>query len=473
MSNNGVKDLLPRDPPTAAATLVRYSILALLCTLAFVLYIDRICIGQAATFMQSELRLSNTQWGLIMGAFSLAYSVFEVPTGHWGDRYGSRGVLLRIVLWWSVFTVLTGCVWTTSWETAERGWIPALNSGFLMLLVVRFLFGVGEAGAFPNIARVIGVWFPAHTRGSAQGAANTAAMVGGAVAPVAASYLIGAIGWRYSFGIFGLLGVIWAAAFYFWYHDRPERHPAVNAAERDLILDGRLPHEEGSHPPLPWGRILSSANVWLMGTVMSCGAAVFYMLITWYATYLKKARDVGETSSGWQTSLVIAAGAIGSVCGGYLSDYLIRLSGNRRRTSRTIGCGAFLVAAVAIVAAIRLENPWHSTLFISLAFFCVQLQIPSWWGVVTAISGQHVGAMFGLMNSMGAVGAIGSPVLLGFLSDYLKRAGAVGRMQWDPGFYVYAGMMLLAALCWTAIDPERSIVADDAESTGEEQLLSE
>ncbi|MGE0607838.1 MAG: MFS transporter [Pirellulales bacterium] len=446
---------------TDAPSLARYRVLGLLCALAFVLYIDRVCIGQAATFMQDDLGISRTQWGIVMGAFTLAYTLFEVPTGHWGDRYGSRRVLLRIVLWWSAFTALTGCVWATSWSTPAWGWFPALQASFLLLLLIRFLFGVGEAGAFPNIARVIGQWFPAQARGSAQGAITTFSLVGGAAAPIAASLLIARIGWRMSFGVFGSLGVIWCVAFYFWFRDRPEDHPGVNAAELALIQAGRPKVESQSHPPLPWRRILSMANLWLMGGVMNCGAAVFYMLYSWYATYLKTARDVSETNSGWQTSMVMAAGACGCLCGGFLSDWLVRRTGERRRSRRIIGCGSFLVAGLSILLAIHMRDPLHSSLCIALAFFCVQLQIPSWWSVATEISGPHVGAMFGLMNSMGAVGAVGSPIFLGALSDYLKAAGAVGRMQWDPGFYVYAGLMGLAAVFWLAIDPYRSLVSDE------------
>jgi ACS family glucarate transporter-like MFS transporter len=443
-------------------SLVRYGVLALLCALAFVLYIDRVCIGQAATFIQADLSISNTQWGFVMGAFTLAYTLFEVPTGHWGDRHGSRRVLLRIVLWWSAFTALTGCVWATTWSTPAWGLIPAMQASFLLLMLIRFLFGVGEAGAFPNIARVLGQWFPAHARGSAQGAITTSSLVGGAAAPIAASLLIAAIGWRSSFVVFGSLGVIWAVAFYFWFRDRPEEHPGVNAAERALILAGRPPLEHNAHPPIPWRRILPAANLWLMGAVMNCGAAVFYMLYSWYATYLKTARDVSERNSGWMTSMVMAAGACGCLCGGFLSDWMVRRTGERRRSRRIIGCGSFLVAGLSILAAVRMETALASSLCIALAFFCVQLQIPSWWGVATEISGPHVGAMFGLMNSMGAIGAIGSPIFLGYLSDYLKSAGAVGRMQWDPGFYAYAGLMLLAAVCWLAINPNRSLVEDEA-----------
>ena len=448
------------DAPAEAPSLIRYSVLALLCALAFVLYVDRVCIGQAATFMKQDLHISNTQWGFVMGAFTLAYMLFEVPTGHWGDKHGSRGVLLRIVLWWSAFTALTGFVWASTGDSSANGWMSWLNSGFLMLLLVRFLFGVGEADAFPNVARVLGDWFPAHARGSAQGAITTASLIGGAAAPAASSYLILAVGWRNTFVIFGLLGVVWCVAFYLWYRDRPEEHPGVNDAELKLILGGRAPVVERLHEPIPWGRILTSTNLWLMGAVMNCGAAVFYMLFAWYSTYLKTARNVPETQAGWQTSLVMAAGAVGCLSGGYLNDALMRVTGERRLSRRIIGCSAFLCAGLAVLTSINMKEPIQSTLFVALAFFFVQLQIPAWWGVVTDISGKHVGAMFGLMNSMGGIGAISSPIFLGALTDHLKAQGAEGRMQWDPGFYVYAGLMVVGALCWTMIDSERSIVED-------------
>src|SRR5262245_61452412 len=152
-------------------TRVRYGVMGYLCTLAFILYIDRICIGQAGTAMKAELGLSNFQWGLVGVAFQIAYAVFEPTTGHWGDRYGSRIVLIRIVLWWSAFTALTGAVWRFSHEL-----LPGLVlDGFLMLLAIRFLFGAGEAGALPNAARVISVWFPPGGRGPSQALISTCA----------------------------------------------------------------------------------------------------------------------------------------------------------------------------------------------------------------------------------------------------------------------------------------------------------
>src|SRR6516162_2131544 len=163
------------DQPTC----VRYGVMGYLCSLAFILYVDRVCIGQAGTWMQEDLDLSDKQWGMVGGAFMIAYAVFEVVTGHWGDRFGSRRVLTRIVLWWSTFTALTGCVWYFSFEL---GGMVVFNS-FVLLLLVRFLFGAGEAGALPNAARVIAHWFPTGRRGLPQGLISMSAQIGAAVAP--------------------------------------------------------------------------------------------------------------------------------------------------------------------------------------------------------------------------------------------------------------------------------------------------
>src|SRR3954470_19865639 len=241
------------------ATRVRIGVMGYLCTLAFVLYIDRICIGQAGTAMKAELALSNFQWGLVGVAFQIAYAIFEPTTGHWGDRYGSRRVLTRIVLWWSAFTALTGCVWRFSAEI-----LPGIVlDGFLLLLAIRFLFGAGEAGALPNAARVIAQWFPPGRRGPAQALISTSAQIGGATAPWVAAYFIQSphIGWRLSFVIFGSLGVFWAFFFARWFRDDPATHPAVNEAERRYIAGARtLSADDGTVHAVPWREVLRNRN---------------------------------------------------------------------------------------------------------------------------------------------------------------------------------------------------------------------
>src|SRR5262249_8610559 len=225
------------DHPDQQPTRVRYGVMGYLCALAFILYIDRICIGQAGTAMKAELDLTNCQWGLVGVAFQIAYGVFEPMTGHWGDRYGSRRVLIRIVLWWSAFTALTGAVWSFSHELLPG----VVLTGFLLLLVIRFLCGAGEAGALPTAARVISCWFPPGKRGPPQALISTCAQIGGAAAPALAAFFIQSphIGWRWSFVIFGSLGVIWVWFFARWFRDDPATHPEVNDAERRLILGSR------------------------------------------------------------------------------------------------------------------------------------------------------------------------------------------------------------------------------------------
>lgn len=428
-------------PLTAAPSRVRYGVLAFLCSLSFVLYIDRVCIAKAGVDMQRDLDLTNTEWGYVLGAFLVAYGLFEVPTGRWGDRYGSRGVLTRIVLWWSAFTALTGAA-----------------TGLWILVGIRFLFGAGEAGALPNSARVLARWFPAAERGMAQGVVLTAALVGGALAPTVAAYLIQQIGWRWSFVAFGSLGVVWAAAFYVWFRDDPCEHPAVNEAERRLLAARRdsAPLAE-HHPPIPWGAVLSSANIWLLGLIQTCGAFASYLYLGWYPTYLAKGRSVESIEAGWLSSLVLGGGAVGCLLGGLISDWLVRQTGDRRRTHSGYGAAALAVAALCTLASMRCETPLGTSLWAAAANMAALSSQAAWWGVTTEISGKHLAALFGLMNSLGVPGAFSSTVFLGRFADWMKDHGFEGRGQWDPAFYVYAAVLACGAVSWLFVNSDRHV----------------
>lgn len=423
-------------------TRVRYRVLGMLCLLSFILYLDRICIGQAVADIQRDLKLSYTEMGFILGAFTLAYGLFEVPAGHWGDRHGSRGVLARIVVWWSVFTMLTGACYN-----------------FGAMLVVRFLFGAGEAGALPNAARVVARWFPAGARGPAQGIVVTSALIGGAFAPVVAQMLIRAVGWRWAFVLLGGPGMAWAIAFYWWFRDNPAEHAAVNEGERALLAASPKTAAE-PHPPLPWGRILSSLNVGLLGGIITCASFTTYMFFSWYPSYLQKGRNVDPETSSFLASLVLIGGALGCTAGGYLSDWLVRRTGERRWSRRCIGTFSLASAGLAMILSIYFDSPVASALCAAYACFGVHLQQGAWWGVVTEISGKHLGALFGLMNSMGVPGAVSSQLLLGRFVDWLADEGYEARQQWDPAFYLYGGVLILGGLCWLWVDPYRPVVEE-------------
>src|SRR5271166_4857766 len=288
------------------ATRVRYGVLGFACSLSMITYLDRVCFGTIAPHIQREFGLSDTEKGMLFAAFALAYASFEVPSGWLGDVFGPRRTLIRIVLWWSLFTALTGLVF----PSAEWPWFA-----FAAMLSVRFLFGMGEAGAYPNIARAFHNWFPFRERGFAQGTVWMAGRFAGGITPLIVLALLVDSGegrdrtvhWRHTFWIFGSIGVLWCIAFWWWFRDRPEQKAGVNRAEIALIQ-----HEEGppqaAHTGIPWRKILTNTNLWLLCGMYFCGAYGWYFNITWLPGYLESFYGLtrGEKWSGqfWMFSLL-------------------------------------------------------------------------------------------------------------------------------------------------------------------------
>jgi MFS transporter, ACS family, glucarate transporter len=413
-------------PPTRA----RLAVLGLLCALSAILYLDRICMSAALDSIQAELRLTNTEGSYVLMAFTLAYGLFEVPTGRWGDRIGGRRVLTRIALWWSAFTALTGAC-----------------TGLWTLVAVRFLFGAGEAGAFPNVARVLARWFPDHERGRAQGLLLAASSVGGAVAPFLAAVMIQAIGWRWTFAAFGAVGAAWAAGFWWWFRDDPAAHPAVGPAE--LAHIGRRAASGDVHTPIPWAAVARNRSIQCLGLIMALSSFNSYIYFSWYPKYLKEGRHIGPTEAGLMASTVLALAAVGVLAGGVAVDRNARRGGGTAGR-RLLGGSAFLAAAALLGCALRARDPWIAAALTALSCFAAQSTQPLWWSCAIGISGRHVGALFGLMNAVGVFGALSSQFLVGALADWMGARGSSGRGQWDPIFYIDAGVLLCAGAAWAA-----------------------
>jgi sugar phosphate permease len=386
--------------------------------------------GQAAKPIKDELGLTNTEIGYVLMAFTVAYGLFEVPTGRLGDRFGSRNVLTRIVVWWSVFTALTGA-----------------STGLAMLLVVRFLFGVGEAGAYPNVARVLSRWIPLAERGRVQGALLAAAQVGAVLAPALAAQLIAAIGWRWAFAVFGSLGVVWAVGFWLWFRDDPAAHPGVNTAELADIRSGMAPPVKDPGP-VPWRAVLWNRGVLMLSLVTVCGAFNTYFYYSWFPTYLKEARGLGETDAGWFASFVQVGSTLGLVAGGLFSDRITRFSADPIRSRRFLGVAAFLTATGFLIVGARCDKPTWLAVFFALSSGSMLVYLPNWWSVAIPQGGRHVGTVFGLMNGIGAIGAIASQWSVGAFADWQKSRGLSGREQWDPLYSVYAAVLVSGAVAW-------------------------
>jgi ACS family glucarate transporter-like MFS transporter len=496
------RDLSTVAPPgLLRPTRVRYGVLGFACALSMITYLDRVCFGTVAPYIQTEFQLTNDQLGLLFTAFALAYAVFEVPTGWLGDMFGARRTLIRIVLWWSAFTALTGAIYPTPAT-------PLL--AFAGLLAVRFFFGVGEAGAYPNISHAFASWFPFGERGSAQGAVWMAGRFMGGLSPLAVLALVYTVAtpngelvthWRHIFWIFGGIGVCWCVLFYFWFRDRPEEHPAVNTAELALIrglppasvsldfsgavqpagTEAVLPAEqahgaqtapsvptlapphspsagsqdEHSHANVPWGKLLTDINLWAL-CLMYFGAAYgWYFNITWLPKYLGAAYGVKpETHGFWTTSLLAGAplllGSLACLVGGLLTDGFIRATGNRKWGRRLFGVVGHGACALCYFLSLTAGSPYLFVLFIALAAFCNDLTMGSAWASCIDIGGRYSGIVSGCMNTIGNLGGALAGSLTGVI---LARFG--DQTGWAINFATYGGVYVAAMLMWLCFDSTR------------------
>jgi len=410
-------------PPTRA----RHVVLGFILGLTAVAYLDRVCIAIAAPAMQADLGLSDARMGYVFSAFTFAYALFELPGGWLADRFGPRLMLTRIVVWWSLLTAATG-----------------LSRGFLSLFLVRLLFGVGEAGAFPGTARAFAHWLPARERGRAFGLAVMSGVLTGAVTQPLVASLLRLISWRALFGSFGLVGIAWAAGFYLWFRDDPRRHRGVN--EEELKLIGREPPRPRG--AVPWKAMARSRTLLALCLMYMSAIYGWYFYLTWLPTYLMRARGFGMREVGWLAALPYLGLGAGVLGGGFLSDRLSR-RWPARRARRLPGLAGPPLAACAVVGAVLTHDPVASILLFSAAAGLGALAVAPAWVVCLEIGGANAGVVSGAMNTFGNLGGALSPLVVGL---WLQRGGS-----WDAPLLSLAGFYLLAALCWLAIDPERPI----------------
>jgi len=414
---------------------VRYRVLAFAVALAAVTYLDRVCIAQTAPAMMRDLGLTNVQMGFVFSAFTIAYALFEIPTGAWGDRIGSRRVLTRIVVWWSSFTILT-----------------AAAHNYLSLLVIRFLFGMGEAGAFPNVSKTFSRWFPAAERGTAQGIFFAGAHLGGGLTPLLVAALLYVMPWRLVFVVFGMVGFVWAVAWFRWFRDEPADHPAVNRAERKFIESGRRDDRLDRLDAKVFGRIVTDRNMMALCLMYFTQAYGFYFNITWLPIYLEKARGFSSTGLGVLAGLPLVLSAIADLVGGVTSDRVIRTFG--LRVGRCgIGGAALLVAGLSMIAGAAVENALVSALLIAASGAAASFLLGAAWGVCLDIAGPHPGLVTGTMNTAGQIGAFLSPIILPL---FLKK----GAEDWATPLYIAGAFYLVGAVCWLLVDPRRPILAE-------------
>lgn len=458
----------PQPPSLSlpAPTRVRYGVLAFACSLSLITYLDRICIMRVKDDMRGDLGLSDAQFGWVFNAFTLGYLLFEVPGGWMGDVWGARRVLTRIVLWWSAFTALTGAVWSFTLG-AEASVFGLINGGFLLLLLVRFLFGCGEAGAYPNLARVTGNWFPFQERGLALGAIWTCARLGGAMAPFVIGRLTHVLGWRAAFWALGLIGIAWCTAFYPWFRNSPGEKPECNEAERELIQAGPY-STKASHgsahawPPLMV--LLLSPSMWAL-CVASAGVSFgWYFYATWQFNFLQQVHHVSDEYAEVIAGLPFLTGAAGALIGGGLSDRLVRTIGRRWGRS-LIGVLGFGGAGLCVVLAglVPASETWLAVTLLSLATFINDMAVPVIWAASTDIGGKFAGTVCGVMNMMGGLG----PLISQWRTPIWRDS-----YGWTTTLAILSAGWFVAALGWLFVDASRPLMAEPAGDARADMLES-
>lgn len=408
---------------------IRYRVLGLLVVASIITYVDRICISILGTSIQEDLGLTLEQWGWVLGAFVVSYGALEIPVGAMCDRVGPRRVLTRIVVWWSVFTALT-----------------ELAKGFRQLVVIRFLFGAGEEGAFPSFSAAIMRWFPPAERARAQSAVWMASRLGGAIAPLLVIPIQQAYGWRVSFIAFGAVGLIWAAVWYLWFRDDPAELRGIT--EREL---GEIAPEASStsrhaakfewsvfgKPTLWWLMAMYHANAW-------CG----FFYLSWMHTFLVRGRGFTPNELLALSWLPFVLGAGANLVGGWTSDALVRRHG-LRFGRRAVGFCGLAAATVFLTLAIFTEHKVWTVVWLALAYGSSDLALPVAWAVCLDVGGKHTGTVTAAMNTAGQLGAFCTTVSFGYL------VGAFG--SYNAPLLPIAVMSAFGAMAWLQIDATKRV----------------
>jgi MFS family permease len=408
-------------------TKVRYVVLGMTVAAYMITYMDRTILAVARPVIRDELGISLLTMGTITGAFRIAYALFQIPGGWFGDRFGARRALSLIVAWWSLFTGLTAMAWNAA-----------------SMLVIQVLFGMGEAGAFPIATRSLARWMRPTERGFAQGITHAGSRLGAALTPLMVVPMIALIGWRGAFWVFAALGVTWSAVWYFYYRDTPEEHAGVNQAERDLIGSNRKRSTD-----IPWRRILSHGNLWILAVMYFCYNFNLNVYNDWFPTYLHDSRGMTLAKMGIYASLPLFAGTLGDLAGGSFSDMVLKRTGNVNLARRWVAIAGFILSAAATIPAIFAHDPKVSVAFYCAAFFGLEWTVGVSWAVPLDIGGDFAGSVSAVMNSLGNAG--------GALSSFVVTYAAT-RYGWNSPFLLTSALCVIAALLYLRIDANKRIV---------------
>jgi len=422
------------------ATQQRYVLVLLLFLHTVNTYMDRVCISSAKGAMQNDISgLDDQMMGYVFGIFAIGYALSQIPAGWFSDRAGPRRALTIVVIVWSLFTALTGAVMTA-----------------ISLLIVRFLFGVGEAGAYPGATRALYSWLPAKERGLGQGIFHSGARVGAAASLVVMPMLINWIGWRWTFVANALAGLVWGLVWWFWYRDEPNEHRSVNQAEVELIERGIREDSPAQHS-IPFIQVVTSSNVLLAMFQYAASNITFFISITWLQPYVLQ--TWGE-SYAWVASIPLLCGALALWVSGYLVTHLHR-RGYPVASRRIPAMFGYALGALGLMLCTQTSESasvWPFIACFSLAIFGVEMTLSSSWAFCMDIGGSRSGAVSGAMNMVGNLGAAVSAVAFPYFVANVTVPWIAPTTGTANSFFVFAAAInLMAVGAWAFMNPLRQL----------------
>jgi len=426
------------DGQQAPRSRIRWYILLLISVMYLITYLDRVNISTAAPVISKEFGFDKITMGAIFSAFVWSYALFQVPGGWLGDRFGPRRVLTVIVTYWSAMTAAT-----------------AAATGAMSFIVIRFLFGIGEAGAFPGATRAMQLWYPREERGFVQGITHSASRAGAALAPPIVVFFMTSFGWQSVFYVCGAVGLIWALWWAIAYRNLPEEHAQVNRAELEHIrgVDDQGNAKQANVEKtanVPWGTLLRSPNMWAIMCAYFTYVYCLWIFLSWLPSYLVEFRHFTLLKVGIFASLPLWAGVVGDTVGGLATDWLLKISGSTKLARRLVAIVGMLGCAACIVPAALTEDAYTAVYCLTGAMFFLECTIGPSWSVPMDVGGKYSGTVSGMMNMAGNIGGALSPLVFGVLVQY---------GSWQAPFIVAASLLVIGSAVWAFwLDPDVSVV---------------
>ena len=418
----------------------RWVLIGWMFVLSAIAYLNRVGISIAGGSIEQDFHLNQIQLGWVFSAFVLGYALFQAPGGRLADRFGPRRVIALGTVWWFVFAALTGLAPT------------GISGALVILLAVRFALGMGVAVLYPASNRLVASWIPAAERGVANGWIFAGVGAGAGIAPPLITYILVHSGWRWSFWVTAVIGLVAGVVWFLLARDRPEQHPWVTPNEAAHIRSG-LPHQPpgaSTSQVVPWRTILESKEVLLVSLSYFCFCYAANIFFTWFFIYLSTERGLDLKSSSFFAMLPFVAMATCAPLGGWISDGLTKRYGKRAGRCGIAVAGLGL-AALFIALGMLAQDARLATIVLAGGAGSVYLSQSSFWSVTAGIAGPSAGSVSGVMNMVGQFGAVAAASLTPLVATHCG---------WPASFLVAAGLAVVGSLAWLAVNPGRTLAPE-------------